>query len=424
MIREDPPDSSDKGDGPFSIFRLQQFRWLYTSNMAFFFAMNAQGIVRAWLAFKLTDSEFALGTVMFVVAVPMLFLSPIGGVVADRWDRRNVIVFGQSIIFTTDLCIFLLLHFDRLEFYHLLIAACINGCTFPFIMPARSAVVFNVVGKSKIEKAMALNMAGMNTTRVVGPAAAGILIDIFGAPNTYMMGVLLYATAVLCMFRVDHSRPSAEMRAISPLDSIVEGFKYIFENRLILILLLFGLIPLFLAMPFQNLLVVFAEKIYDVGSRGFGMLSASMGAGGIVGSFYVATIRHSAGRLRRMMLSMLGFGTLLVCFSLSPWFLLGVFLVFVANACVSIYNTLNNTAIQILIPDNVRGRVSSFLMMSFSLPLLGTLPVAAAAEVYGAPLAVGVASVLAVLIGLLFYLSSSKLRNMDENIEKVMGKDY
>jgi len=420
MVKEASPDPLEYKGSPFALFRLQQFRWLYASNMAFFFAMNAQSVVRAWLAFKLTDSELALGTVMFVVAVPMFFLSPIGGVVADRWDRRNLIIAGQFIIFATDLCVFLLLFFDKLEFYHLLISAGLNGCIFPFIMPARSAVVVNVVGKSRLERAVALNMAGMNTTRVMGPAAAGFLIDITGAPNTYMMGVILYAIAVTCMFRVDHSQPTAEMRALSPKDSIIEGFSYMKNNRLILILLLFGLIPLFLAMPFQNLLVVFAEKIWDVGSRGFGVLSASMGIGGIVGAFWVATIRHSTGRLKRMMVSMFGFGILLLCFAVSPYFLLGIFLVFLANACVTVYNTLNNTAIQLLIPDNVRGRVTSFLMMSFSLPLLGTLPVAAVAEVFGAPLAVGLASVLAVFVGFMFYATSSKLRNMDEAIRKAM----
>ena len=420
MIKEDPPDYMKEKQGTFSIFKLQQFRWLYASNMAFFFAMNAQGIVRAWLAFKLTNSELALGTVMFVVAVPMFFLSPIGGMVADRKDRRNLIMLGQFIIFTTDLSIYFLLFFDRLEFFHLLISAAINGCVFPFIMPARNAIVVNVVGKSRLEKAMAFNMAGMNTTRVLGPAVAGLLIDAIGASHTYMMGVILYATGVSFLIPVDHSYPSAEMKALSPKDSIIEGFTYMKDNNLVLILLLFGLIPMFLAMPFQNLLVVFAEKIWDVGSRGFGLLSASMGVGGIVGSFWVATIRHSEGRLRRMMVSMFGFGILLLCFSFSPWFLLGLFLVFLANACVSVYNTLNNTAIQLLIPDNIRGRVTSFLMMSFSLPLLGTLPVAAVAEVFGAPLAVGLASCLAVLVGLAFYLASSKLRNMDEAIGKAM----
>ncbi|MCP4754058.1 MAG: MFS transporter [Proteobacteria bacterium] len=414
------PKSLTKEGGPFALFELLQFRWLYASNMAFFFAMNGQGVVRAWLAFKLTDSELALGMVMFAVAVPMFFLSPIGGVVSDRRDRRNVVVFGQFSVFVTDLCIFLLLLAGRLEFWHLLASAAINGCAFPFIMPARNALVVNVVGKSRLERAMALNMAGMNATRVLGPAAAGFLIDAVGATHTYLMGVILYATGVLCMFQVDRSRPTAEMRALSPKDSIIEGFTYMRENRLVLILLLFGLIPMFLAMPFQNLLVVFAEKIWDVGSRGFGLLSASMGVGGILGAFWVATIRHSSGRLRRMMLSMFGFGTLLLCFALSPYFLLGLFLVFLANACVSVYNTLNNTAIQLLIPDKVRGRVTAFLMMSFSLPLLGTLPVAAVAEVFGAPIAVGLASVLAVLVGFLFFVSSSKLRNMDASIETAM----
>ncbi|MFH2131680.1 MAG: MFS transporter [bacterium] len=180
---------------------------------------------------------------------------------------------------------------------------------------------------------------------------------------------------------------------------------------------------MFLAMPFQNLLVVFAEKIWDVGSRGFGFLGAAMGMGGIFGAAMVAFHTSTKTRLRRMMISMLGFGIFLFCFAFSPWFGLGLVLVFIANAFISTFNTLNNTAIQLLIPDHVRGRISSFLMMSFSLPLLGSLPVAAVAEMYGAPVAVAGSSILSVIIGLLFYVLSQRLRNMDKGIKTAMADE-
>jgi len=389
--------------------------------MAFFFAMGGQSIVRAWLAFKLTESEFALGIVMFTVAIPMFFLGPIGGVMADRTDRRKIIVLGQFVVFLSEIVILLLIFSDKLEFWHLLCSAGINGCVFPFIMPARNAIIVNIVGKFGLGSAMALNMAGMNTTRVLGPAMAGLLIDAVGVANTYLFGVLLYGVGLLCMTPVGSSHPSAGMQRTSVGRSIVEGAEYVLENRLVLVLLLFGLVPMFLAMPFQNLLVVFAEKIWDVGSRGLGLLSATMGIGGVVGSFWVATLGNTHRRLKRMMISMCAFGFFLFCFAVSPYFLLGLALVLIANVFASIYNALNNTAIQLFIPDQVRGRISSFLMMSFSFPLMGTLPVAAIAEACGAPFAVGLTSVLAILVASLFYILSPELRNMDASVRMAMA---
>ncbi len=418
----DPPSVKNK-NRPLSSFRQPQFNWLFASNIAFFFAIGGQGVIRAWLAFKLTGSEFALGMVMFAVAIPMFFFGPIGGVVADRMDRRNIIVWGQLVVFLTEVIILFLIFTDRLEFWHLLCVAGVNGCVFPFIMPARNAIIVNIVGKFGLGNAMALNMAGMNTTRVLGPAVAGFLIDAAGVANAYLFGVLLYGVGLLCMTPVESSLPSVEMQKTSVASSIVEGFKYVRANRLVLVLLLFGLVPMFLAMPFQNLLVVFAEKIWDVGSRGLGLLSATMGIGGVVGSFWVAARGNTHRRLKLMMISMCAFGFFLFCFAVSPYFTLGLILVFIANVFASVYGTLNNTAIQLIIPDQVRGRISSFLMMSFSLPLLGTLPVAALAEAYGAPFAVGLTAVLAVVVTLLFYIFSSALRNMDSGVRRAMADE-
>jgi MFS family permease len=382
--------------------------------------MMGQQVVRSWLAFELTNSEFALGVLSFAVAVPMLLLSPIGGAVADRLERRNLIIAGQAAVILSEAAVFLLLVTGLLRFWHLVTAACVMGCVFPFIMPARQAIVVNIVGKSGLPNAMALSMAGMNTTRVVGPALAGVLIGSLGLEGAYLVGLLLYVTGLLCLFRLQPSPSYGQSRQVSIAKNVAEGFRYVRDHRLILVLLFFGIVPMFLAMPFQTLLVVFAKEIWNVGASGLGLLSGAAGVGGVLGSMYVASRADSHRRVGRMLVSMFGFGGFLLLFSLSPWFLLGLPLILFANVFASIYGTLNNTAIQLLIPDQVRGRISSFLMMSFSLPLLGTLPVSAAAEVYGAPLAVAVASVLAVAVALIFFAASPELRNMDASVRKAM----
>ena len=216
---------------------------------------------------------------------------------------------------------------------------------------------------------------------------------------------------------------NAEAKSQSIKSNLVEGFRYVWSDRLILVLLAYGLVPMFLAMPFQALLVIFARDVWHTGPSGLGILNAAAGIGAVAGSVYVASRSGALGRLRLMMVSVLSFGVLLAAFAGSPWFLPAVGLIFVANIFASIFGTLNNTAIQLLIPDSVRGRISSFLMMSFSLPLLGTLPVAAAAEKLGAPLAVGLSSMLAVVAALAFYFGSPKLRGLDMRVEHAVNQD-
>ena len=394
----------------------REFRWLFMSNMAFFLAMSGQGIVRAWIAYELTGSELALGIVSFTVAVPMLVIAPIGGVMSDRFERRNLIAIGQAFVLLSEFVVLGLLLTDSLEFWHLVTAAGLMGCVFPFIMPARQALVANIVGRRGLPNAMALGMAGMNVTRVLGPAAGGFLLGPLGTKGTYTVGVCVYCVALACTLFVKR-HPMERKVTASVVENILEGVRYVRSNRLVLVLIFFGLVPMFLAMPFQTLMVVFAEDVWAVGATGLGLLSAFGGIGGVAGSFYVAWQADSHHRVRRMMVSMVGFGAFLLLFSITPYFSAALAFVFLANACGSVYGTLNNTAIQMIIPDEVRGRISSFLMMSFSLPLLGTLPMSAVAQGYGAPIAVGIASVLAVVVAFLFYVSSSALRGMDATVK-------
>ncbi|MDE2924638.1 MAG: MFS transporter [Acidobacteriota bacterium] len=403
--------------GLAGLFRERQFRWLYISNTTFFLAMQGQLVVRAWLVFSITGRELALGLVTLMVALAMLSLGPVGGVVADRFERRSLVVAGQTTVVVAELVVLSLLLSGRLEFWHILVQVAFVGAVFPFVMPARNAIIANVVGRRRLTGAMALTMTAMNVTRVVGPAVAGALIGAAGVSVAYLTNVVLYALALAGMMAVGRA-PVADRADSSLLQNMAEGFRYVRENRLVLVLLFFGLVPMFLVMPFQTLLVVFAEEIWEVGPRGFGLLSGAAGIGGVVGAAFVAWRSNTSRRLRLMMVSVFAFGLLMMGFALSPWFWLALPLLLAGSAFQAIYTTLNNTAIHVLIPDSVRGRVSGFLTMSFSLPMLGAVPISALAEVWGAPLSVGLASLLAVVVAVVFYLASPDLRRMDLSILK------
>jgi MFS family permease len=197
-----------------------------------------------------------------------------------------------------------------------------------------------------------------------------------------------------------------------------EGVRYMRSHRTVLVLITFGLLPMFLAMPFQTLLVVFADEVWHVGERGFGILQGLAGLGGMFGAIVIARRGEKPARLRLMITSAIGFGSFLLMFSASPSFLLALPLILAANVCAGMFQILNNTAIQLLVPEEVRGRISGFLMMSFGLTPLGTLPLALLAQRVGAPTAVAVASTICIAAALLWVLVSPVLRGVDATLRE------
>ncbi len=418
-----PPAAFQPARSPFASLQNSQFRWLYVSNLAFFFAMMGQFVTRSWLAFEITDSALALGMVNFAVAIPMLIIAPFGGVIADRVERRNLIMAGQCVLVVNEAIVLVLLLAGVLAFWHLLAVSFVMGCVFPFIMPARQAIVVNIVGKNGLVNAMALQMGGMNAARVIAPALAGFLIWAVGINWTYVVAIVFYLIALVSMTRVERFWPEKVAIPKSMFGDIADGVRYVRGEASVRTLLIFGLVPVLLAMPFQSLLAVFAEDVWDVGSLGLGMLNAAAGLGGLIGSAYVAVFGDTDRKLRLMMISILLFGSALFMFAVSPLFVLGLVFVLFSDLFVGIFQTLNNTIIQVIIPDHVRGRVMSLLMMSFGLTPLGTVPIAALAQAYGAPFAVACASATLIVAAILFYVLSPSLRRIDATSKEALELD-
>lgn len=407
------PERAGGWRAAFSSLSHQQFRWLYGSNIAFFFAMNGQFVVRSILAHDLTGNATSLGLVNLMVALPMLIISPFGGVVADRFERRRLIMLGQATLLVNELVILTLLVTGVLEFWHLLVVVFILGCTFPFVMPARQAIVANIVGREGLPNAMALQMGGMNAARVAAPVTAGFIVAFVGLRWMYLIATVLYLLALFAMTRVHRSPPPPRDEEVSPLGELAVGFRYVAKNPPVRALMLLSIVPIMFAMPFQTLLVVFAEDVWKVGEDGFGVLQAFAGIGGILGSVFVAWHGGERHQLRLMVASLFAFAGTLFLFAISPWFLLALPLVLLTDICASIFNTVNSTSVNMIIPDAVRGRVMSLMMMSFGLTPLGTMPVSAAADEWGAPAAVAGSAAAMVIVSAFMLLAFRSLREVE-----------
>jgi len=406
----------------FAALKIPQYRWLFAGNIAFFFAMQGQILTRSVLAWELTHRELALAQINLAVAIPMLLGSLVGGAIADRMEKRKLLMIGQLFIVANECVVLFLLMTGQLEFWNLIVAATLMGFMFPLIMPARMALSVKVVGKENIGNAMALAVMVLNLARVLGPVCAGLLIGVIDVQGVYVFGIVLYLVGVACLLGIKPAPPNKDAGNKALLADVKYGFTYLGQNRQILLLLLFGMVPMFLAMPFQNLLVVFSDEVWDVGPKGLGFLQGSAGVGGVLGALWVARRGEQPQRLNGMVLGTVGFGVFLAVFCFIPNFYLALVPLVLANIFANIASTLNNTSIQVLVPDEVRGRITSFMLMSFGLMPLGVLPMAYAAERVGAPLAVTVASVVMIFAVFVFLLLSGTFRRLDKDLISALEK--
>ena len=382
-------------------------------------------LTRTILAWDLTGLAQSLAYINLVVALPMIFASMIGGAVTDRVERRQLIIVGQCLITCNEIFILTMLLLGQLEFWHLLCTAFVAGCAFPFIMPARMAITVNVVGPDRIQSAMAVSGGAMNLSRVVGPAMMGVIISEFSVIAAYVVSTILYASAVFCMFFVKRNKAVQPDGVKKPLlADIIYGFQYVSLNKPVLVCLMFGLVPMFLAMPFQNLLVMLVEQTWQVGESGLGILMGAGGVGGVLGSIWIARRGDRSERLRLMVATVIGFALFLAVFTQTSVFYLALLPLVLANLCASAFQTVNNATIQILVDDSVRGRMSSFMMMSFGLTPLGVFPMAVAADHIGAANAILGACVALMIITVAFVGLSRTLRTIDSTVRVSMDREH
>jgi predicted MFS family arabinose efflux permease len=393
----------------------RNFKFLFAGNIGFFFGMNMMIILSSWLVIEEWDNAAKLGELMAWVALPMLVLAPIAGVVTDRVDKRKLVLIAQSMLVVTNSIVALLIITGEIEFWHLRVVYMVSSAAFAFNMPARGALVALLVPREKLMNAVALSTAAMNASRIVAPPMAGLLVTPLGIGGAYVLSTVFYATAVVAAFFLPSMPPKRE-REFTFFEDFVGGFSYIRRSSVLLGLILFATVPMIFAMPYMTLLPVFAERVWHVGPTGFGVLQAAGGVGGLAGAFLVANLGGYPKKTRLLLGGALAFGGFLVMFALTPWFYLALVFIALLGFGSMIVGTVNNTAIQLVIPHEVRGRVMSVMMMTFGLMPLGSVPAGIVAERVGAPPVVAVSAGLFVVSALLVFLLSPAFRSLDREI--------
>jgi MFS family permease len=406
----------------FASFQVPSFAWYFGATMSMFFATQMMVVLRGWLVLDLTDRESSLGVIMATVALPWLVLSPLGGIVADRVDKRTLLIWTQSFITLINLANTVLIITGLVQFWHLVVLSTLSGSAFGFNMPGRQAIVPELVGKERLMNAISLTTGGMNASRIMGPALAGILVAPIGIGGGFALLTSFYAFSVFSMWRVPSTGAVARTTEFTFTRDLAEGFQYVTRTALVLGLLLFATVPVVFAMPYQTLMPAFADKVWDVGALGLGILQAAAGVGGLIGALLMANMEAYPRKGLLMFMGALGFGVFLVAFALSPSFYAALPLLCALSLAAMVYTTVNNTVLQTVVPDEVRGRVMSVMMMSWGLMPLGAVPAAFLAEAYGTPLAVAGGAVLLILFASGIYLATPTFRHVDHSVAEAIAR--
>ncbi len=407
--RRAPPRSNWRST--FTSLENRDFLYLWLGMLVMMGGMQMQMIARGYLAYELTSSPFLLGVVNSGFAVPLLALSLFGGAFADRLERKYIIQFGQAMSAALAILIGVAIHFDVIAWYHLWAASIIQGGLFSFLMPARQAIIPQLVGQERLSNAMALNAAAMSATTLAAPAVAGWAYAYLGAYNVYYIIAGMAVIAFVLTGLIPRTGTGAGRRPAPMIGDIIEGLVYIRRSPLVLILLLMGLATALLAMPFRFLMPVFIVDVYRMGPEAMGLLVTIMGGGSLVGSLFIASLGKS-GRGMLLLIGSFISGVTLLLVAIIPNYLIAAVLMLPLGLGDAGRRTLNQSLIMEEVEDRYRGRVMSVFMLNFGLMPLGVLPAGTAAEYIGGQAVVGILAVMLIGVTALILVTQKRLREM------------
>ena len=396
----------------FYALKFREFRFLWLGMVFLMLGMQMQMIARGYLAYEITSSPFILGLVNAGFAVPMLALALFGGAVADRMERKRVIQLGQCMAVALALFIGVSIVTDTVTWLHLFGVSMVQGAQFSFLMPARQALVPQLVGRDNLTNAMSLDAAAMSVTTLFAPSAAGVLYNVIGPDGVYFLIAGLGALAVAFTSRVSARGGSANRPSVPMRRDIALGLRYVVDSPVVLILLVMGLATALLAMPFRFLMPVFVVDVYNRGPESLGLLVTIMGLGSLVGSLFIASIGRKSRGLLLIVGSFLS-GVALVLVAAIPVYFAAAGLMILLGLGDAGRRTLNQALIMEEVDDEYRGRVMSVFMMNFGLMPLGVLPAGALAERFGGQFAIALLGGLLLLTTAAVLLTQRRLRELN-----------
>jgi MFS family permease len=386
-----------------SSLRHRNFRLFFTGQLVSLVGTWMQSVALSWLVYRLTGHATLLGLVVFATQSPIFFLGSLGGVLADRVDPRRLLIVTQSVQMAQAFLLAWLTLSGRIQVWHILTLAVVLGLSSAFDLPGRQVLVAQTVDREDLPNAIALNSSIFHGSRVLGPAVAGLMVAAVGEGWCFLVNAIsfLAALAGLLMMRLP---PFVKRTDHAPVFAhLQEGVRFVWGHKEVrLLLILLGIVCM-MGMPYTVLMPIFADTILHGGARGMGVLMGASGIGAVLAAVLLAGRGPAKGLEQVAWLGAAGTGLTLACFAYSRVFWLSALLLVPVGMTMVAHMTSNNTLVQMLIPNEMRGRVMAFHAMVFTAAMpIGALIAGVAAHHLGAPLTIALGG-LGCILGSIFF---------------------
>jgi MFS family permease len=386
----------------FSSLRHLNFRYLCAGTFMMSAGQWIQQVTLGWLVYELTGSSMLLGVLNGLRALPFLVTGPMAGVAADRMDRKKLLLRTQWVLIVTAGVMGVMVASPLLNVWHIFVFTLITGIAWTFSEPVRQSMIPSVVAKADLANAIALNSGGFNLMKIIGPALGGVLIAVFGAAGNFFVQAVAYAGVLVMIYWMQVPSTVTEARRSSALSNLKEGFAYVWSTPAVLALMTLAYVPRIFAVPYQALMPVFQKDVLGVGPEGLGLLMAAPGLGAVLAVLILAS---SGNRLQRQGLFLVGtvivLGLFLILFSQITSFPLALISLVAVGIFQMLFLASTSTLLQLIVPDQLRGRVMSLYMLDRGFMPAGALFAGVAAHFIGAPLTVGTMGAVVIILALL-----------------------
>ena len=382
----------------FAALRYRRFRLLWIATLLSATARWADMVVIGWLTLELTDSALMVGVVSGSKMAGYV-AAPFMGVIADRMDRRLLLVIAAAVNVSVSALMLLLFVSGALALWHIIALALLSGLTWALDNPTRQAFLPDLVPREHLTNAIALNAVANEITVVIGPALGGLLIPALGMGGAYAVIAGVYVLDLLVLLLLKDTKHVATQTPESPLTSLMAGLRYVWRHQTVLVLMLIAGVMNMLAAPYRHAFMpVFSRYVLDVGPTGYGMLTAMAGVGALVAGLWVVSLGDFERKGRLLVWTSIAWPVSLLLFAMSTSYSISLALVFVAGLMQAIVWTMIATLILSHTEQAMRGRVMGLRTgVIVTLPI-GNLIAGAVAEHFGAPIAQGAYAVIAILV--------------------------
>lgn len=380
----------------FRALRHRNFRLFITGQIISLVGTWMQNVAQSWLVYRLTHSEWLLGAAWFCSQIAVFALGPLGGLAADRFSRHKLVILTQTLSMLQAFALAALTLSGRVQWWHVLGLAAVLGTINAFDMPGRQALVIHMTSKEDLINAISLNSAVFNAARVVGPGIAGLLVAAVGEGACFVLNGVSFLAVIWCLLAM-RIPPFERTSQDSPWRHMIDGFRYVWHHEAVRRVLAVMAAATLSGMPALVLMPFFADGIFHRGSQGLGFLMGGMGIGAVFGTLVLARRTRVSGLPRVMVISGILTGCTYLAFALSPWFYFSLAIMPLIGYSVMRQMASANTTIQMLIPDEYRGRTMALYSMTVvGLGPFGSLAAGALAGRFGPRVTVAIGAVLAI----------------------------